>query len=89
MGHISTVPPRSRRASQPHKDLGAAVHLARQERGLTQEELGLRTGLHPTYISGIEAGGRNPTWLVLKKLSRGLDMTTSELVQRVEELTSS
>ena len=38
------------------EDLGAAVAEFRAVRGLTQAELAERTGLHRTYLSGVESG---------------------------------
>jgi DNA-binding XRE family transcriptional regulator len=38
------------------EDLGAAVAEFRAIRGLTQAELAERTGLHRTYLSGVESG---------------------------------
>jgi DNA-binding XRE family transcriptional regulator len=37
------------------EDLGAAVAEFRAVRGLTQAELAERTGLHRTYLSGVES----------------------------------
>jgi transcriptional regulator with XRE-family HTH domain len=38
------------------EDLGAAVAEFRAVKGLTQAELADRTGLHRTYLSGVESG---------------------------------
>ena len=38
-----------------------------------------RAGLHPTYISDMERGARNPSFEVLVRLMRGLDMPVAEL----------
>lgn len=38
------------------EDLGAAVAEFRAVRGLTQAELAEKTGLHRTYLSGVESG---------------------------------
>lgn len=38
------------------EDLGAAVAEFRSVRGLTQAELAENTGLHRTYLSGVESG---------------------------------
>ena len=39
---------------------GQAIRELRTRTGLTQEQLGYRTGLDQTYVSGIERGRRNP-----------------------------
>jgi len=65
--------------------LGHVVREVRKERRLTQDELGLRAGIHPTWVSHIESGRVNPTFLNLARVSKGLGIRTSELVSRVEE----
>lgn len=64
--------------------LGRAVRELRLERGLSQEELGEVSGLHATYISGIERARRNPTWAVVVQLARGLSVAPSELARRAD-----
>jgi transcriptional regulator with XRE-family HTH domain len=67
------------------KALGRAVLKIRAERGLTQTQLGSKAEIHPTWISHIESGRVNPTFMNLARISRGLDLRMSELVSRVEE----
>ncbi|MBX9708672.1 MAG: helix-turn-helix transcriptional regulator [Caulobacteraceae bacterium] len=62
------------------KRLGLRLQRLRQERGLSQEELADRSGLHRTYVSGVERGVRNPTITVLDKLAKGLEVTLPDLV---------
>lgn len=52
----------------------------REAADLSQEELAHRCDLHRTYVSGIERGVRNPTLTVLEKLSAGLQVSLSKLV---------
>lgn len=59
--------------------LGRNVQRLRREKGWSQEELAERTGLHRTYVSGIERGIRNPTTTVLEQLARGLGCSIGEL----------
>lgn len=66
--------------------LGATIRANRLERGLTQEDLAARSGLHPDYIRGVERGKRNPTWIALVALADGLDMPLSRLVADAEAL---
>lgn len=54
------------------RQFGAAIRLFREERALTIEDLAARAGIHWTYLSGIENGRRNPSWVVVTKLSSAL-----------------
>jgi transcriptional regulator with XRE-family HTH domain len=65
-------------------ELGLAVREVRQERGLSQEALAHASGLHPTYISGIERGLRNPTWNSIARLCQALDVRVSRLAELSE-----
>jgi transcriptional regulator with XRE-family HTH domain len=71
---------------EPQVALGRAIRQARLERGLSQEELAHRSGLHPTWISHLESGRRNPSWGNIGKLCAALDMPVSELAQLAEQL---
>ena len=66
--------------------LGLAVRELRRRRGLSQEELAHASGLHPTYISGIERGLRNPTWRSIGRLCEALQVRISELAALSESL---
>jgi transcriptional regulator with XRE-family HTH domain len=54
--------------------------------GLSQEDLAHRSGLHPTYISGIERGVRNPSWRSVGRLCEALGVPLSELARLAETL---
>lgn len=60
--------------------IGKNVERFRREKGLSQEELGFESGLHRTYVSGVERGVRNPTIEVLEKLAKALDKSIADLV---------
>lgn len=61
------------------KKFGRNVRRWRKERGLSQEELAHRAGLHPTYVSGIETGYRNPTIKVIERVAKALKVEPAEL----------
>ncbi len=63
------------------RQLGLNVRRIRKERGWSQEELAFESGLHRTYISGIERGARNPTVLVIEKLAEALSVTPAHLLE--------
>lgn len=60
--------------------IGLNVRKQRESRGLSQEELAFESGLHRTYISGVERGVRNPTVLVLQKIAKALKVPAAALL---------
>lgn len=58
---------------------GRRVRELRKERGLSQEELAHRAGMHSTYLGGIERGERNPALLNISKIARALRVTIQDL----------
>jgi transcriptional regulator with XRE-family HTH domain len=83
MGDISLMPPSPSRTPQ-HRALGRAVRELRACHGVSQEELGFRSGLHRNYVGAIERGELNPTLGVLLRLATGLRVGLSELVALAE-----
>jgi len=77
-------PTLGRKISREHIALGRAVLELRARRGLSQEALGHRSGLHRNYVGAIERGEINPTFRVLLKLERGLQLPLSEVVECYE-----
>lgn len=70
------------------KGLGRALHDARERRGLTQESLGLETGVHRNYIGGIERGERSPSVATIAKLADALDVSLADLFRQAERMPS-
>lgn len=58
---------------------GQNVRLAREEKGWSQDHLSEISGLHRTYISGIERGVRNPTIEIVQQIALALNIDISEL----------
>lgn len=52
----------------------------RKEQGLSQEDLALKSGLHRTYIGGIEAKGRNVSLVNVARIATALAVDISELI---------
>lgn len=65
------------------RDLGANVRNAREQRGWSQEELADRSGIHRTYISGVERGARNPTIELIAAIATALELPVTKLVEEV------
>jgi transcriptional regulator with XRE-family HTH domain len=61
--------------------LGDAVRHRRESLGLSQEKLAEKCGFDRTYISMIERGKRNPSFLNLLRLADGLDTSVSEITE--------
>jgi len=66
---------------QVTKRVGSNLRRAREEVGISQEELADRAGLHRTYVSGVERGIRNPTVTVLEKIAKALKIKSSTLLE--------
>jgi len=64
--------------------LGMVLAEVRRERGLTQEELSLSTGVHRNYIGGVERGERSPTVATVAMLAAALDISLGELFAKAE-----
>lgn len=56
------------------------VQELRRQRGLSQEELAHLASVHPTYLSGVERGRRNPTITVLQRIADALGSDIEQLV---------
>lgn len=65
--------------------LGRAVRARRRALGLTQEDLAERSGLHRTYVSGVECGQRNLGFANLVDLAVALELQLSMLIADAEQ----
>jgi transcriptional regulator with XRE-family HTH domain len=72
--------------NEPQPGLGRAIKRLRTERGLSQEEVGLGAGIHPTWISHIESGRNNPAWGSVRRIAAALGVGLAELATLAEEL---
>lgn len=60
--------------------VGLRIRIAREERGLSQEELGTLAGLHRAYIGQIERGEKNIGLKNLERIAKALDVETRWLL---------
>jgi transcriptional regulator with XRE-family HTH domain len=60
--------------------LGQAIKFCRQQRNLTQPELAERAGISPSYLSVLEKGKRDPSFSMIEKIARALDIPLSLLI---------
>ena len=61
--------------------VGQNVRKFREERELSQEDLAFESGVHRTYLSGVERGVRNPTVTVLERIAKALKVPSSRLLE--------
>jgi transcriptional regulator with XRE-family HTH domain len=66
--------------------IGKAIKAIRTAQGLTQEELAARADLHPTYISDVERGVRNPSWDVVARLAEGMGVPAAVIAAEYDRL---
>jgi transcriptional regulator with XRE-family HTH domain len=52
------------------------------------QELAKASGLHWTYLSGIERGRRNPSLRVLVAIAASFGLSTAELLRQAEAIRS-
>ena len=73
-------------AITPHASLGQALRSIRLAAGLSQEQLGLESGVQRNFISLIETGQNQPTISTIFKLATALDIKPSKMVAAAEKL---
>ena len=61
--------------------LGANIRKAREGRSWSQEELADRSGIHRTYISGLERAVRNPTIEIIASIATALELPVATLLE--------
>ena len=64
--------------------VGAYLRAAREEAGMTQEDLARAAGIDRTYVSLLERDRRSPTLTTLFALCRAMNIKPSALIARME-----
>ncbi len=59
---------------------GQRLRELRAERGISQDQLARRTGIHPTAIGRFERGAREPRLRSILRLARGLGVPPGTLL---------
>lgn len=60
------------------KQVGNRIKQLRNNLGISQEELGFRSGVHRTYIASLEVGKRNVSIVTLEKIVKALNVSMSD-----------
>jgi transcriptional regulator with XRE-family HTH domain len=63
------------------KKLGMSIKRLRVERGLTQEVLAKKAGVHRVYIAQIEGQTKVPSLATLEKLAKALRVKVGRLLE--------
>ncbi len=63
------------------KKFGDKLRELRKQKGLSQEDLALKSGLHRTYISDIERGSRNLSLKNIERIAKALGLATKSLLE--------
>ena len=61
------------------KQFGERLRELRLARGLSQEKLAFKSGMHRTYLGSIERGERNPSLKNIASIAKALGVTLSQL----------
>lgn len=66
--------------------MGKRITYLRKERGISQLDLSIDSGLSKSYLSDLEHGRRNPSVASLSKIASALGVTLEELFRGVVEI---
>ena len=70
--------------SGPERAFGEALREIRKDRGVSQMDLFMESGIDRTYISAVERGIQSPTIRMIVRFAKCLKVRPSELVRRME-----
>ena len=79
--YMSGKPPIS-----PHSAFGQVLRKYRLAAGMSQEQLGLESGVQRNFISLIETGQNQPTITTIFKLASAMEIRPSKLIAETERL---
>jgi transcriptional regulator with XRE-family HTH domain len=69
---------------EPREQFAQNLKTRRVRLGLSQEALGLASGLHRTEISLLERAARDPRLTTIVRLARALQIKPAELLSRIQ-----
>ncbi|MEX0650184.1 MAG: helix-turn-helix transcriptional regulator [Candidatus Andersenbacteria bacterium] len=62
---------------------GQRVRALREQRGYSQEDLGMKAKIHRTYIGSVERGEQNVSIINIEKIARALGIPLGELFRKL------
>ena len=65
----------------PVKDVGQRIARLREQRGITQEALADKAGIHRVSLANIERGAKQPTLDSLERLAKALRVSLLDLLK--------
>jgi transcriptional regulator with XRE-family HTH domain len=65
---------------------GNVLKQLRNEKGISQEELGFESGYHRTYISMLERGKKSPSLRTIFQLAKALNVEPSNIMERLQTM---
>ena len=65
------------------RHLGESIRAQREARKLSQLALALEAGLSKTYLCDVEKGRRNPSFTIICRIAKALEMEPSELLSGI------
>jgi transcriptional regulator with XRE-family HTH domain len=68
----------------PEERFAANLRRQRLAKGLSQEQLAEKTGVHPSEVSRLERAARDPRLSTIVKVARGLGVSAERLVKGVK-----
>jgi transcriptional regulator with XRE-family HTH domain len=74
--------------TSPEIAFGRVLRALRREQGVSQDELGARSGYHRTYIGQLERGEKSPSLRTLFNLAATLRVAPSRIVRETERAIS-
>jgi transcriptional regulator with XRE-family HTH domain len=69
---------------EPRDQLAANIRRLRRDAELTQERLAELSGTHPSEVSRLERGERDPQFSTLMRIARGLGVPPRALLANID-----
>lgn len=81
LASVRLAPERNVKKTDPRIIFGKRIAALRKERGWSQEQLALESGLARSYLGGVERGQRNISLLNIYRLAESMSLSPAVLFQ--------